>query len=468
MGAAVASTGLVIGRYVLFDEIAAGGMATVHLGRLVGAVGFSRTVAIKRLHPNLAKDADFVSMFLDEARIAARIRHPNVVGVLDVVNEDDEIFLVMDYVEGASLSRLARAARPGVIPARVAVTAITDVLHGLHAAHEATDDQGRPLGIVHRDVSPQNVIIGTDGVARVLDFGVAKAAHRIQSTQDGMLKGKIAYMAPEQILSENIDRRADVYSAAVVLWEALTGERLFDGENQGRVVRKILDEPIPVASERMPGLPKALDEAVKRGLERDPTKRWQTAREFAGALERCMPMAPATEIGEWVESIAGGQLREIAKRVKEIESRSDITPTKAPGESERRLPRATEIEVTCESEAEPLAPKSPESSRQPVSAVRPLDRQLKTMPLAMPVTPPGAMRPIRTVAMEVMRPQTPSSPVLTRDSSPEAIDELLASNVPSRPPPVRSRRRRALVLLLALCLVAGGAVTLWLRLHGRL
>ena len=324
MGAVSDVGGRTVGRYVVFDEIAAGGMASVHLGRLIGAVGFSRTVAIKRLHPHLARDAEFAAMFLDEARLAARVRHPNVVAVLDVVHDEGELLLVMDYVQGESLSRLARAMRPGAIPIRIAVTVIAGVLHGLHAAHEATTEHGEPLAIVHRDVSPQNVIVGIDGVARVFDFGVAKATHRAQTTQDGSVKGKISYMAPEQLLSEDVDRRADIYAAAVVLWEAITGERLFEGDNQGRVIRKILDEPVPVPSSIVPGLPKALDEAVMRGLERDVGRRWQTAREFAAALERCAPAASATQVGEWVEAIGGSDLGERARRVKDIESRSHI------------------------------------------------------------------------------------------------------------------------------------------------
>ncbi len=323
MGAAADESGRVVGRYVVYDEIAAGGMASVHLGRLMGAVGFSRTVAIKRLHPHLARDEEFARMFLDEARLAARIRHPNVVAVLDVVHDKGELLLVMDYVQGESLSYLARSMRPGAIPPRLAVTVLTGVLHGLHAAHEATTEHGEPLQIVHRDVSPQNVIVGVDGVARVFDFGVAKAAHRVQTTQDGSIKGKISYMAPEQLLSEHVDRRADIYSAAVVLWEALTGERLFEGDNQGRVIRKILDEPVPLPSSVVPGLPKALDLAVMRGLERDVSKRWQTARDFAAALEQCSPAASATQLGEWVESVGGAALGHRAQRVIDIESRSD-------------------------------------------------------------------------------------------------------------------------------------------------
>src|SRR6516225_8996456 len=176
----------VVGRYALYVAIAAGGMATVHLGRLIGEVGFSRTVAIKRLHPQYAADPEFVSMFLDEARLAARIRHPNVVPTLDVVATKGELFLVMDYVPGESLARLSRVCREQrrPIPHRITSAVMAGALHGLHAAHEAKSERGAPLGIVHRDVSPQNVLVGADGVPRVLDFGVAKAAGRMQETRE--------------------------------------------------------------------------------------------------------------------------------------------------------------------------------------------------------------------------------------------------------------------------------------------
>src|SRR5437868_956560 len=179
-----------VGRYAIFDEIASGGMATVYLGRLTGSGGFARTVAIKRLHPQFAKDPEFVTMFLDEARLAARIRHPNVVPTLDVVAASGELFHVMEYVQGESLSHLARGlkTRSERVPLRILLRIMNDVLQGLHAAHEARDERGVPLCIVHRDVTPQNVLVGVDGVARLLDFGVAKAAGRAHTTQDGQIK----------------------------------------------------------------------------------------------------------------------------------------------------------------------------------------------------------------------------------------------------------------------------------------
>jgi eukaryotic-like serine/threonine-protein kinase len=322
----------IIGRYALYDELAAGGMATVHLGRLMGPVGFSRTVAIKRLHPQFAKDAEFVAMFLDEARLAARIRHPNVVQTLDVVAASGELFLVMDYVSGEPLSRLRKLSNQDGrrIPPRIVTSILCGALHGLHAAHEATSDRGESLGIVHRDVSPQNILVGVDGIARVLDFGVAKAIGRVHTTQDGRLKGKLAYMAPEQ-LQGKATRRTDLFAAAVVLWETLTGERLFAGEDEHETVGKVLSRAVPAPSTYLrgdaeagltPGQLQLLDEVTLRGLARAPGDRYETAREMALALERCFGIASPAEVGAWVEGLAGELLVERAQRVAEVEGHS--------------------------------------------------------------------------------------------------------------------------------------------------
>jgi serine/threonine-protein kinase len=317
-------------------------MATVHLGRLLGPVGFSRTVAIKRLHAQFASDPEFVSMFLDEARLAARIRHPNVVPTLDVVATGGELFLVMEYVPGESVARLARALRDRqtTFPLRVLSGIMTGVLHGLHAAHEAKDERGDPLGIVHRDVSPQNVLVGTDGVARVLDFGVAKAAGRMQTTKEGQIKGKLAYMPPEQLRGASVNRQTDIYACGVMLWESLTGMRLFAGDNEGAIVAKVLDGRVDPPS-RVIGVGKrtltdqalrqteALDATVLRALHMQPEMRYATAREMALEIERKCPPATASEIGDWVESIAKDVLHSRAAMIAEIESSASFVPASA-------------------------------------------------------------------------------------------------------------------------------------------
>jgi eukaryotic-like serine/threonine-protein kinase len=316
----------VVGRYALFGEIAFGGMATVHVGRLLGEVGFERTVVIKRLHAHLAKDATFVAMFMDEARLAARIRHPNVVSIIDVVTADNELLLVMEYVQGESLSRLMSASREvGLKPdLRIVVKIISEVLCGLHAAHEATDEKGSPLRIVHRDVSPQNVLVGVDGVARVIDFGVAKAVGRLQTTRDGSAKGKVAYMAPEQIEGGSVDRRTDVYAASVVLWEALTGERLFKRADAA-LMFEVLEGKIVAPSLVGSGTPKLLDDVVMRGLSRDPANRYPTALDMAEALSERVGPASAREAGAWVECMAPLALAKRAEQVSSIESNSNVS-----------------------------------------------------------------------------------------------------------------------------------------------
>lgn len=307
---------------MLFHEIAAGGMATVHFGRLIGEGGFSRTVAVKCLHAHFAKDQEFAEMFLDEARLAARIQHMNVVAILDVVAREGELFIIMEYVHGESLSKLIKEARKRKtpLPPKVVSAIVIGALEGLHAAHEAKSEQGEPLGIVHRDVSPQNVMVGVDGIAKVLDFGVAKAAGRMQTTRDGQIKGKLAYMAPEQLKAQDVDRRTDIYAASVMLWEALTGRRLFKADDDVGLFGMVLHAQVEPPSSVVPSLPPELDAVVMRGLERDPEKRFATARDMAEALEKAVGYASAREVGSWVEKLASDTLDVRSQKIVEVES----------------------------------------------------------------------------------------------------------------------------------------------------
>jgi serine/threonine-protein kinase len=315
----------IVGRYAIFDEIAAGGMATVYLGRLMGSGGFARTVAIKSMHPQFAKDPEFVSMFLDEARIVARIRHPNVVPTLDVVASRGEVFLVMDYVQGETLNHLAKRilARGERIPTPVLLRVMSDILQGLHAAHEARDEHGVPLGIVHRDVSPHNILVGIDGVARLLDFGVAKAAGRAQTTGEGQIKGKLAYMAPEQLTGSGVSRQTDIYAASVVFWEAITGSRLFTPDNNLDLHARVNHREIRRPSELVPDVPAELEAVLMRGLAPAVEDRFATAREMCAALGRCgLAEAPAVVVGEWVENLAAEVLADRTAKIAAIASSS--------------------------------------------------------------------------------------------------------------------------------------------------
>jgi serine/threonine-protein kinase len=294
---------LVVGRYVLEQEIGSGGMASVYLGRLHGAAGFSRIVAIKRLHPQYAKDASFAGAMMDEARLAARINHTNVVQIIDVLTHDGELLVVMELVQGETLARLMElAASPP--PLDVAVKVALDLLSGLHAAHEVRDEDGQLLQLVHRDVSPQNVIVGIDGSARVIDFGVAKAIGRMQQTTDGRLKGKVGYFAPETVRDGQVDRRVDVYACGVVLWEMLTGRRLFSGENELQLLSAVLTGTIPPPSDVRADVPFDVDAIVLRALDKDPERRFQTAEAMADALEVALSGASARRTGDWVRRTA--------------------------------------------------------------------------------------------------------------------------------------------------------------------
>ena len=284
------------GRYEILFKLASGGMATVYVGRARGSMGFSQLVAIKEPHPHLLDDPQYRKELVAEARLASLIHHVNVVDVRDVyVASDDvhgrQIRLVMDYIEGASLGELLVAAsRAGEkLPARVVMRIVLDACAGLHAAHELVDEKGRAVGLVHRDVSPQNLLVGVDGATRVSDFGVAKAT-AMATTNSGSLKGKLAYMSPEYVQGRAIDRRVDVFAIATVAWEALAGKRLFRGENDVDTAQRILSRDAPPLSSEVPDL-SAFDGVLETALAKDPSSR------FATTVNEAPVAAPATAYG---------------------------------------------------------------------------------------------------------------------------------------------------------------------------
>lgn len=330
-----------LGRYDLFDQIAAGGMATVHFGRMHGAVGFQRVVAIKRLHAHYAHDAHFVEMFLDEARLASRLKHPNVISTVDVVAEGTEVFLVMEFVLGESLEALMPRPNSRAIPLAIVASVMCDVLEGLHGAHEAVSDTGEALGIVHRDVSPHNVIVGDDGVSRVFDFGIAKAAINTQETRDGVVKGKVTYMAPEQVRG-GADRRADIYAAGVIFWELIVGRRRHAGERSDTLFLKLATNSLadlPAASELRLDVPEALDAIIARATAKDPDERYATAREMAVAIEAVIRPAMARDVAEWVRDVAGPRINQLADVMKRIEA--EIGPRSEPSIPVDRIARSS-------------------------------------------------------------------------------------------------------------------------------
>jgi serine/threonine-protein kinase len=271
------------GRYKLLCRFATGGMANVYLARFEGSVGFEKLVAIKRIHEHLSDNEEFIQMFVDEARLCARISHPNVAQVIELGTVGSSHFIAMEYVEGESLSALLRRTRP---PLTHCARIVASAAAGLHAAHQLKDPQGRPLNVVHRDVSPQNILISYDGAVKLVDFGVARARTNLHTTTAGQVKGKFAYMAPEQISTDpHVDRRTDVFALGVVLYEITTAHRLFKGQNDAATVAKVQKLEIPFPSLVLPDYPPALENIVMKALERNPDDRFQTADELEDALE---------------------------------------------------------------------------------------------------------------------------------------------------------------------------------------
>jgi serine/threonine-protein kinase len=410
-----------LGRYQLLAPIASGGMASVHLARQTGQAGFSRTIAIKLLHRHLVEDPEFVAMFQDEARFAARIRHPNVVDVYDVEWVDGELIIVMEYVEGASLQSLIRSARAqGRELARGCLLRVMhDALRGLHAAHELCDDAGEPLGLVHRDVSPQNILVGVDGVARVTDFGVAKARGRATSTRTGMVKGKLHYLAPEQLRGQPIDRRVDCFAAGVVLWECLTDRPLFRADHEAETMMQVLQKSIPPPSSYAPGLGIALDRVCLRALERDPARRFASAAAFAEALEQAArdTFFEPREVGDIVETLRHDSLETLRGSMRggpppaapleepsgpEVITESttievpafdfdqDDQHTDAPTELHRAAPPIARAAVAAQPGAQPARAEATDPSAQ-LGAVRPAARARLAVWLAALALAVGAL-----------------------------------------------------------------------------
>jgi eukaryotic-like serine/threonine-protein kinase len=301
--------GHVLGRYELLMPIAAGGMAMVWAARMKGTRGFQKIVAVKTMLPKLSEDPAFEQMFLDEASLASQVRHPHVVEILDLGEQDGVLYLVMEWIDGTPLNHLMRAAKTsGGIPLPIGVRIVMHACGGLQAAHELRDDKGQLVGLVHRDISPQNVLVTFDGVTKVVDFGVAKAtALGGGATAAGQIKGKIAYMAPEQIKGATIDRRVDVFAMGVVLYALTTGKHPFRKESEAATMYRICS-PEPAMSPRklVPGYPAALERVVMQALAKDPAKRYPTANDLLRALDQSLPQSMRVSTDEGVAAFVRG------------------------------------------------------------------------------------------------------------------------------------------------------------------
>jgi serine/threonine-protein kinase len=283
--------GRTLGSYELLAPIAEGATASVWAARTTGS-HLEKIVAVKAMLAELGPDIDAESMFLDEARLVARIRHPNVCAVLDLGEEGDALYIVMEWIDGEPLQVLMRYAR-GPVPYAHAVRIVKQVGLGLHAAHELCDESGQPVNLVHRDVSPQNILVGYDGSVKVIDFGVAKAASNMQRTNVGQIKGKVPYMAPEQAIGDRVDRRTDVFALGVVLYQLVTAQHPFRADNEFATLARIRDvRPADPPRTIVPGLPGELEQVIVTALQKDKSKRYATMLDFVRALDRAVPSPP--------------------------------------------------------------------------------------------------------------------------------------------------------------------------------
>ncbi len=284
--------GHTLGRYELLVPIAQGGMAVVWAARMKGTRGFQKTVAVKTMLPELSEDPQFEEMFLAEAGLASRIKHPHVCEILDLGEQDGLIYIVMEWIDGEPLSQLARSARQkGGVPILIALRLVLNAALGLHAAHELKDENGKLIGLVHRDVSPQNILVTYDGVVKIVDFGVAKASSELANaaTKDGQLKGKVPFMSPEQALGKDIDRRTDVFALGIVLFQLIAAKHPFRGDNDMITLRRICDnDPAPQLSAVVKDCPAALNDLVAKALAKDVNDRFESMSEFARAIDRAI------------------------------------------------------------------------------------------------------------------------------------------------------------------------------------
>lgn len=410
------------GRYRVIAPIARGGMADVFAGELVGEGGFSRPVAIKSIRPDLVEDPAYVTMFLDEARLAANVQSPHVVNTLDLGRTDQGVpFMVMDLVIGATVGQLLRALRPQPLPLSFAVEILIQALRGLEDAHSALSPRGDPLRIVHRDIAPKNILVGIDGRTRIMDFGIAHAVERLTRTSTGQVKGTVRYLSPEQADLQPVDQRSDIFSMGAVAFEMLTGTRLFDGRGMIDIYAQVMRQEIPDVRHYVPELPPGLARVVARALERDRERRWQRAGDFAHALASENIDRPTTqELRSFVRTNLPPRVRELSVRLRE--------------NANAGVPRPRSIEIDLDFDLG--------DDDEPTSAAR------------RPPAPAPAMPSPRGHADEreatVPRKRIPSA---TAPRAPAANTTVEAARRSQPAPPTRSRARSGLGWLLVLAVL---------------
>jgi serine/threonine-protein kinase len=422
-----------LGKYRLLAELGRGGMAEVYLAVAHGPAGFNKLAVLKQITPTLAEDPEFLTMFLDEARLAARLSHPNVVQTNEVGEDAGRYFIAMEYLEGQPLNRvLHRLGRDGGLPLGMHLRVLVEALAGLHHAHELTDYDGTPLGVVHRDATPHNVFLTYDGQVKVVDFGIAKAMNSSSDTRTGVLKGKVAYMSPEQARGDTVDRRADLFSVGVMIWEALAHRRLWKGMTDVAILHHVVTGEVPKPSDVRPGVPRALEAVCLRALALNPRERFTTALELQASLEAALDDAGERGSVRDAGKLVGQHFAEERAKIRAIVETQLRTASALPTSEYRAL----ELPVLLE----PQATTSGQPSDDP-------DRQHSVTPSL--VGPGTGSPPSRTSASA----QHPTPHVLPALPMPV---ELVATRSP----------RRGLIAVGVTAGVLAGAAGLWLAMRG--
>jgi serine/threonine-protein kinase len=397
-----------LGRYEILMPVARGGMASVWAARMVGSRGFQKLVAVKTMLPDLSDDDDFEAMFLDEARLAARIRHPHVVEIIDLGDEEGLVYIVMEWVDGETIFTLNKSAKAkGGIPLPVLLRIASAACGGLHAAHELRDDKGQLLNLVHRDVSPQNIMVSFDGIVKIVDFGVAKAAGRLHETRvAGIMKGKVPYLSPEQLTSGKVDRRADIFALGILIYAMVSGYHPFRGENDAKTMENICTRAHVPLRELVAGTPPELEATVDRALAKDPAARWPDCAALQRALDLLAsaigPPVTDGDVARFMRATLGDIIEDRRKRLAVAIQMADARiVTSAEGKKNRSpgarpVPRGgTPLPATYAGILPVALDDSPRSERkpdpEPAPASVPVPIVTKDAPPA-PVVPPGRRR----------------------------------------------------------------------------
>ncbi len=417
----------IFGRFELLIEMGRGGMATLFLARIQGPSNFEKLLAIKKIHDHLAHEDQFVRMFLDEARIAALIHHPNVATIFDMGKIEDSYFIAMEYVHGQNLTEILKTAekKHSAFPWTHAVRIVADSAAGLHSAHELKNQDGDSLQVVHRDVSPQNILVSYDGNTKVVDFGIAFAAEKLESTAAGTLKGKVSYMSPEQAMGEQVDRRSDIFALGIVLWECVCIKRLFKENNEGATLLRVRDALVPPPRSIRPEIPLELERIILKALAKDRRDRYDTTEELAEDLEALLvaqgKVIRTKKIAQMLDALFSDRRKLKDKQVKTALRWTGDNPIKGVGMS-NTVTQSLVLQT------------NPHTGTATVTVVKPWSS------LAIIV---GAIAAVAIVALVLFRPFGSES--RSREKQPASTQPIVMAPMP--PPPMRPRPLPAKITL---------------------